>query len=311
MEFQFDLLKCAYNNSNSAVIRESTRLACIAWCLQELGHQVHVPEGRIPETVKDSWRYEKDPFRSLNKTNNTNGIRVTSEYDHGQVLIKTSVSCSRDEELLDKCQVLVAHEYDPRFSYRHNLLPIPFLVHDRIIEYFQRSEAIRPYLLNDLNMFRACMRGPVVPKTIGFIGYNGYGRREALDTIRPLLEQRGFACDFLLYDGAAPLSPGLYLCRTGGFTAGILLEGDTPKTNRQAEYAMLGIPMISTPRSVSDSPDVAMSHIVLASWDDEFALDTALNQLEASVNATDNCYLTGWSPMGQAKLIVEHLQDDH
>src|SRR5690606_24570384 len=80
MQFRFDLSRCAANNSEAAVIREATRLSCIAWCLQHLGHQVSVPAHLIPAPLRNSPRYSGAPFCELDKQDRP-GVGVSAECD--------------------------------------------------------------------------------------------------------------------------------------------------------------------------------------------------------------------------------------
>src|SRR5690606_25743161 len=118
------------------------------------------------------------------------------------------------------------------------------------------------------------------PGRIGFIGHYGYGRRLAITRFTPAAESLQRHVDSITYE-TPPLTPSAYLHRIGTFEMGLLLEGDTPKTNRQAEYALLGIPMISIPRTVRDTPDLDHSNsIQLRDWDDSHMLAGGVMRLE-------------------------------
>lgn len=306
MDFQFDLRNCGHNNSQTAIVREATRLACIAWCLQDLGHTVRIPMNGIPQCVRDSPRFKRQPFCDLDKTAGSDGaIRVTSHPSRADVVIKTTVKTHIDRSQITKCAVYVAHEYDPTLADNPRLLPVPFLVSDAVLSWFS-CDGMEQYLRDDLEFFRRTYQR-TKDGTIGFFGFDGYSRRANLWWFKQNVDIGERQLDLDFYE--EPPTDGLgYLETIREYELGFLPFGDTPKSNRHAELALLGITIITTKRGVRDTPDLTPSNcIMLDNWGDNNAYQDGIARLAEIRKQADQDYRYGWSPRGQAQLIVDRL----
>lgn len=297
LTFEFDISGAAPNNSVKANTRESTRMCCIARGLANLGHTVRIVFASQTFLNSRRWAFFEDLWGKQ-----VGGLKVLAA-ERGQdcdVAIKTSVRCGNADGPSTKFKLLVAHEYDTQFDSNPQLIPVPFLVHDRLIEYMMEAGLFRAYLCDDVAVIREHF---AVEKKTGRVGYRGCGWNKRKQWAKELPEY----CECHFYD-SHNMAAGDHCRWLMGFEAGLVLPGDTPKVNLTPLLAMLGISIVSIacPRRVVP-PITDKNSILLNGWDDHEGLEEGLGRAgEIAKNATMD-YKAGWSPMGQARLIADAL----
>lgn len=304
MRFVFHLANCAVSNTPEAKLRESTRMACLAWCLDKLGHEVLIAD--LQSTFAQSNRYRhfehipggpgtKDDIHVVPAEVLRNAMVPWPKL----VAVKCSVGIKHDSALLSRCSVLVAHEYDPTFEDHEKLLKVPFLVHDRVISDLIEQKLFDAYLLDDIVTLRKELCRPKT-RLLGFSGA-GWSRRKAFCEGAPDWAEIRF------YD-THPMG-GLEHARwISGFVGGLYLSGDTPKTNTMPLLALLGVAIVCPVIATEDEPPLCFNNCVpFKSWDDVHAnlLDEA--RLAERIAAATADYVYGWSPLGQSASIVRKL----
>lgn len=318
MLFRFELSHSAIGNQEKAVIRESTRLACLAWCLQFLGHRVFVPEACVPRVVRESWRYKSEPFASLDKSDGQ-GVLVCAERQMvgqhvpelgNRVFFKTSVNTVFDKVLVGKCKAYVAHEYDADIDMHESLLPIPFMVHDRVVEHFMKNEMIQAYLKNDLELLRLAYRPKETQYETGFIGHGGYGRKGKIERFLDATQLHEHS--LIHFYESQTYEANEYLRKMALCNTGLYPHGDTPKSNRFSELVMLGVPIVMVGESYPRvEPMITNDNaILLNSWGDAENFEKGLMRRDQIRENADRSYTEGWSPMGVAHQIVKRLSSE-
>lgn len=294
MRFTFFLNNAAYHNSEEAKIRESTRMAMIAYSLRKMGHDASFAEK--PALLSRTSRWD---FFSHIPIKNAGGFTVHSaEPDmkfYSDFLFKTSVGTSRDSANMDRCKCLIATESDHTLK-SDKYLKIPFNVHDTVINDLIDDGLFQNYLDDDLDPIREFYKREITDY-VGFCGCNWRFRREFFENSPDWVD-----CQFYSTQVMTPRNHIRWLMK---FKAGVALRGDTPKTNLPALLAMLGIPIIA--------PEIEDNHVPLnddamirfQSWEQVRSVLDDSDKLSAiSENATA-IYKSGWSPSGVARLVAE------
>ncbi|MGR3219618.1 MAG: hypothetical protein ACUZ8H_07355 [Candidatus Anammoxibacter sp.] len=300
MNFNFYLQNAARNNVVVAQIREQTRMACIAYGLSTLGHEVRICSASSEFEQSNRWDYFKHLYGGFG-----DAIRVLPAEDarygtRPDIGIKCSVGCKHDDILLNKCGLLVAHEHNEKRNGAKNLLPVPFICFDGTIEYFIEQDLFNAYLNDDLETIRSHFS---VEKTkqVCFAGVGHYDRQKMFASLQNY-------CEIILKDKPVMIS-GEYLKWASSFKAGLSPSGDTPKANRFSDLVVLGLATIAPPCSIAITPPLnRVNSILLKDWNDIDGLENGLGNAESIVAEADKDYRAGWSPMGQARQILELLK---
>lgn len=295
--FEFHLQNAAGANSIPAKIREQTRMALICHGMRRLGY-----EATIANCSPEFRRSNRWPFFRYLEEKMPAAIQVVPAESHkGQsarltVGFKTSAAWKYDHLMLNICDVAAFHEYDPAVAKHKRLLPVPFMVHTDVMEHFIQSGLFEAYMNDDRETIRAhyrCEKDIVA----GFFGAGHYGRKDKA-------AQLPNWCEFRFYD-SPPCSPDEYLRWLARCQIGFNMEGETPKSYRFAELTLLGIVNAAPECATKVTPRLdSTNSILMRDWSDADALTEGLNRLDAIRAEADRCYLSGWSPTGQAKLIA-------
>ena len=317
--FDFYLTNAAANNNEAAKLREQTRMACIAYGMSRLGHEVSIVG--LPQILgmSNRWKY----FSHLMNGASKHAISVypaetilTGNKDC-DVAIKCSVKTDNDSLYIARSKLLVAHEYSDAIAEHDKLLPVPFLVHDRVIDSWCRDtvhvnlltpiDIMQHYLDDDLEEIRSYQR-LIAPAglcaCIGFAGVGHYGRDEIVAKLEAALPGM---CAFRLH-GSPKMFAASYMDWMSSLKAVVCPCGDTPKTNRWAEAVVLGKPIISPLQRTRVVPAQTGDNTIMpADWDDTQAILDGLERCDEIVANADVCYRQGWSPTGQAKQICLSL----
>lgn len=313
MKIDFHIRDAAANNDEVARVRECTRMSGIAYGMSELGCDVRICGAR-PEFIKSNrWKY----FVRMSGEPRPGAISVRpAEVNRSaDVLIKTSVTRRNDVERIKKCDVYVAREYPEQLNRSPKLCPVPFPVHDRIWnDWCNGPTAVMWHYLNDdidkLRMHYTATEDRI--NKIAFAGVEHYGRDVILAGFR---KEFGRDCDFI-----TPDSPGMggeeYLQWLATHRAMLCPPGDTPKTNRWSEAALLGVAIISTEQETKVYPPQSGANTVyLQDWTDfdavTHAMETSSKQSRGEysdlIEAATIHYQEGWSLKGQARQILLRL----
>lgn len=302
MRILVDAANAAVSNSRLAKLREGTRMAMLAWCLDRLGHKVYL---RLNPEVRESAR--REIFRHLLSAGNEEHDVLLASAENVRrrpdcdllVGYKTTVDVGRDAHSIGVCDVLMAHEYDLNLDGDDRLLPIWFYVFDALVDLFISENELELYMADDLEHFRG-KYGEPKRRRVGFSGGFHYGRREMARRLPKW-------CDVRFNARQSPREYVRYLMECD---AGLYFPGDTPKSYRLAELALLGVPVVTVPLETRVEPPMTEQNcVLLRSWDDHETLDDGLSRLDEIRRAADECYRSGWSAMGQAKLLDARLKD--
>jgi len=311
-----DARHAALNNDDSAKLRECTQMAVLAWTLAQQRHDVFfLPNNEWQKSNRQDWfaSHLSDSFQTTSHWSSHADLLITSEHYSPEpisanikAVYKTTVGIDYDCHLLHNSDLLIAAEYNPipEVDQHPCLFPMPFPVHDLVLQQLASLGLLQQYLQNNLQPIRRMYRAETC-NNIGFLGTGMYGRKaigQRFSAISPL------PCDFHFYDGDSPFSAHDYLTRIGTYFAGLHISGDTPKANRFCELVLLGIPVITVPVRVRCDPPITRENtILLRSWNDH---DTLIDRLEHAETIAENAtrdYLSGWSPMGQARMLLTKL----
>lgn len=291
-------------NTKQAQLRESGRMACIAWNLSDLGHDVTID---APKVLVESNRWSYFSHLRGNQSQ-VDILLVPSELTkrppircNSVVSIKTTKK-PRDERFLQNCDLLVAREYTKSVEDNPKLLPVPLPVHDKVIDHFCDIDLMDAYLKCDVDEIRSrlCVRTKV--RKAGFAGFNDYSRVDMANQMPDWIDWRWG-------DSAATrMSAPDYLKFMMECEMGINLRGAGPKAYRFSEMAMLGIPIVTCMPAMRDTPLVSEKNVILLrSHDDVLSLERGyLKRHEIAAEATQ-CYRDGWSMRGHAKMILERM----
>lgn len=285
-------------------------MLAIAWCLDRLGHDVRL--AHIPTLLYNTSRWQH--FNQLvHAPELSHEVLIAPEHGLSErrvertVCFKTSVSCADDRHLLESCDLVVAHENDPEFNGHTRLLPVPFMVGDPVMQLFCAQRLLDAYLSDDLHRIRDHF-GVSAKKMrrAGHIGAMHYGRNEWADLLPSWCE---FVRTDSAYESANRVGADEYMRFLASCEVGIFMAGDTPKSYRWAELALLGVPIVCVAQPVPITPPATPGNtIMLDWWDDHAGLERGMSRRREVAAKADTDYRDGWSPMGQAKQIVAKLE---
>lgn len=312
MKFSFHIKNAAINNSWEAHRREATRMACIALAMERAGHDVRIVDVSPQYMECPNWQF----FKHLHGGSHGGFTVYPAEMlRRGQtgvdVAFRCSVGTKFDQSYIGQCRLLVAHEYAKEVENEPKLLPVCFGVHLNISEILMRNGLFDAYIDNDLEPIREFFRTGAEPhdEVVGCYAQNWPHRVYFVEN-KPDWVYAEF------YDHS-PSKPAMeseahtrWLC---GFSAGLALRGDTPKTNLPPLLALLGIPIVMQPIAVFDTPPFDDTNTVLMQLDEDGRPDWCYVMRMLSDHdavASRQCkatqdYINGWSPAGQARLIAE------
>jgi hypothetical protein len=325
LHFHFHIEGAARNNSPAAQLREGTKLACLAWCLRRLGHRVRIASA--PEVLHNSPRMTFFRDSGLMSDEFNNGSEpdfhivghATKRFPESQtIIVKTTAETRFDDSLL-KRRLVVAVHHDEQFIGHERLLSVPHFVSDFVMDEFFRAGMIAAYLSDDLPAIRRVYAAPPESRRgIGFIGSDSFGRQPVAAQFAEVASALGLPHDFqfttqdISSDGPT-IAPADYLRRVGSWIAGLDLPGERPKCYRFAELVLMGTVVVRNellPLPIVP-PVNDRNAVVLDDGGDANAV-----RLRAGMESTAQYFLTanadvdytaGWSPMGQAKRIVEAI----
>jgi hypothetical protein len=311
MKVHLDLSNCASKNSGPAKRRESRRMVMLGLCLQNLGCDVTRNEPRVP--MNSLGMGETIPFS--HPTDST--VTISPESGHGVVCMQTSVDFLKHGDYYSRFEMVLTHEYQRKHNTEEKIYPIPFPVHNKIVEKFIRDDTLKYYLQDEVGPLREiysdtsllCGTSQGLTK-IGFLGVDAYGRSQHIDTFSNIYPD----LDINLYqDIKSYLGPVEYLERISSWKAGISLPGDTPKTNRWSELALMGTPIVHVPLKHPDfqtriHPEASHHNcILLNSWDDKDSLYAQLSNSSTISNNATKDYCAGWSILAQAREVIRRF----
>jgi hypothetical protein len=305
MRFNFNIQNAAASNSPEAHIRESTRMACIAYGLRNLGHEV-VLHSVSPHFISSSrWSFFKDMQGRPGP-----GIQVTSAENLADTVCDVSIKCSvgtkNDEKFLRQSRLVVAHENHPAFDDDPRMLGVPFLIHDRVIEGFIENALFSDYLEDNITAIRNNFSSVICDK---WLGYCGARWKHRLDLLRSAPDW----CNWKIYDShvMSGYEHAKWLCRHRG---ALVLRGDTPKVNLHPLAVLLGRVVVSDTINDQMTPNLCCLNSVLISgqehdawWEHVSGCLEDEDMCTEMVEDADEAYVSGWSPTGQARLICQRL----
>lgn len=319
---EFHLEDCAINHAAKQRLREYTRHAAYCWAMRSMGYHAAITTTSKHFVSSDRWKYFRHLFRpDLFEQGNVAIVPIESAayHDHRNryyingerhkrwkaiVGVKNSKK-GNDADLLKYCDVLVAHEYNHEGRDVENhpgLLPVPWIVHDRMLQFFSEKELLPLYLGNKLQSIRDYFK---IKKTkpAGFMGYQENGRRA-------MAAQMPDWIDFVWRDGTNGIGIRAYIEWLLQHKAGVHFPGDTPKANRFSELALLGLAIITVDCGMRDTPPITSDNtILLKDWNDHQTLEEGMKRIDEIVVNADRDYINGWSSYGQAKLMIAKVNE--
>ncbi len=195
MKIAFYLKNAAVDNTAGAQLREATRMGIFAWAFHQLGNNVSIYDVSDDFKASDRWAF----FRPLFRCSSGYDMHVVpseslTRRQHSGILvgIKCAVRARHekpypnyvephfDEPAIAIADLVVAHEHHP--SHDGKVLPVPFLVHDRVIEYLLKAELLDAYCRDNVDVIREHF---AVEKT-GVAGCCGAGHYGRIDCARPM-----------------------------------------------------------------------------------------------------------------------------
>lgn len=305
MNFNFHLSRAASNNTIVARLRENCRMGCIALGLRELGHNVKIVSVNDDFKLCPRWSSFSDLYGML--TGDVIDVWPAEEAVRGQrtirVAIKTSVGIKNDAVILDRVPVVLAHEYDPALDGHPSLIRVPFMIHDSAMDALMEVGLFRNFICNDLKTIREHFGGFIKPpKLLGYAANRIASRAAFLENVPDWV-------DATLYD-VQEMAAATHMRWLMGFVGGLALPGHTPKTNLPPLLAMLGRVIVTVPIDVRDTPPLDGSNsIQFFDWESTRELledDDAVNEITGNA---ERAYIENWSPMGQARLLVEKIKE--
>lgn len=306
MKFLFHLTEAAINNTQTAQFREAQRMGCLALGLDLLGHEVSIADASPAFRQSPRWK----PFARLYQREMPTGIHVVpAETLKGRdktadVAFKCSVGTQQDHWYLGRCQVLVAHEYDPHYNDHAALLPVPFMVHDSVMDELLHDGLFEAYAANRLDEVRAFYSRP---KT-GLLGMRAclHHHRRRFCEGAPDWANLGL----YTHQPTGGFLPGEHMRWATMFRGGLCLPGTTPKTNLPSLLALLGVAIVSPrfPETCRDTPRISERNaVIFESWEQVRGHLMDDVRLAETVAQATHDYINGWSAMGQARLLAERF----
>lgn len=311
MIFVFSLNNVAPQNSEQAQIRECTRMASICWCInRHTLHKAIITDAPSVFRSHDRWKFFRhlyDPGakrRAALKVVPAENARVS--HRPGDIGFKCSVNTKHDRLYLQRFRLLVAHEYDEPLYGKKGLLPVPFFVHDRVIEAFIRYGLFEDYLDNNLRpIWRQFSR--LNPdndrRLLAWCGATCWEhRREFLESAPHWLANES-------YESTHAMHADDHIRWLRNFKGALVLPGDTPKVNLTPLLALFRIAIVYFPVRVFDTPPVSEKNAIMFSdWNQVRLALRDWPRLSRIVSQAFHDYRHYWSPEGQAKLIVERIR---
>lgn len=297
MRFTFHLRNAAVNNNEEAKLRESTRMACLAHALDQLGHDVSI--GNMPAVLLESPRLQWFQHLLGRKLHNALNVVPAESLRHGgscDVAIKCSVSTEHDALYLSRSRLVVAHEADPRLADR--MLNVPFLIHDRVIR--EMGPLFGAYLRDDIETIREAWTPAVHTGMAAYCGAGWPQRKQFFADAPEWVETR-------FYD--THVMGGVEHARwLAGYRAAIVLRGDTPKVNLTPLAVLLGVPVVAPEIERNTPPLDEASMIRFDGWEPLLAVLSDEARCRCIADRATEIYRAGWSPLGQARQIVNALE---
>lgn len=283
MNFNLHLHSFGAGGTEKMRRREARKAVAIALGLEVLGHPVKVASAAtVPTGVEHllpTGRY-KDAIEI-----HSNVLTVPD----GSVILKSSMSQKYDYHLSRISSVFVAVSCAED---THEPLMVPFGVSDHMMGLFCENGLFVSYACGDVERIRKkfCQKRRVGG---GFIGFDGYGRREKIEAAKSWLPG-----DYRLTD-AVPVVE--YAKTLGSWQWGLALAGDHPQSYRFCELVLFGCLAVCDAR-----------------WNLTPAVDDSNSSLLADGKLPDNIderiekatrdYIEGWSPVGIARQIVRKIE---
>lgn len=298
MRFTVRTRGAAEENSDSAKLRESTRIAMIANGLFKSGHSVFLAKPNHELLSSNRWHY----FSELPVDGKRGGLYVGPSKNRNtpwtDVIVKTTVSVKHDDFLVKSSKVLVAHEIHDDFSCYGSVLNCPFFIHDRVVDDMACNGTLPLYMNDEIDELRSRF-DYTKTRDVGFIGYGWKSRKTFFENAPDWVEHR-----FYESHPMGGWEHAQWLC---GCKAVVSLPGDTPKTNLTPLLALLGIPIISTIIENNTPPLDEESMILFESWGQVEQVLGQQDRLDSIAENATKIYLEGWSPIGIARQIVERI----
>jgi len=314
MQFNVVADNAGRGNTQNAQAREALKMSCIAWCLQDMGHDVRLSMN----AALQSW----DIAQFFESVKSVHGIRDAVHIYPARSLFKqgrpqhSTVVCVKDSkkqneiEILESCDILIAHEYNHKEPYIQSddprMITVPWLCHDVVIRALYEEGLLLSYLRDDLQALRSALCPSERIARVAFAGANIADRRQIAEAFESHAD-----IVWVTWVGdvhARHRSPLEYMKWIGQYSAGLILPGDTPKTNRFSEVVLLGSAIVEVRREMLETPAVTQENaILLRDWQDIETLHERLPDWQQVSAQADVAYKSGWSPRGQAALLVERI----
>lgn len=310
MNFVVDVASMTFAKGDESKIREMVRILMFAHALDSVGHNVVIENCGHMIRHSEFWPFfahmadREIPGKavlvkseSIIKDDTFPGVEI-----EGRICFKSKVSTKHDALIMQYADILVAHEYDPDIEFHPRFQPIPFPVHHLCLQVFVKEGLFVDYLIDDLGRIRdRFVSDTKLPQPCGFIGFSSYNRKPTGWSMDHEL------CAFEFKEGRK-YRPTEYLERLGQYRAGVVLQGDTPKTNRFSECVVLGLPVVITADGQALDPRLTKNNaILLDEWTDRDSLIEGLSNMKYIQANADWCYKNGWSPRSSALKAVERL----
>jgi len=303
-KFDFYLSNAAANSGANGRTREHARMACLAYGMQRLGHDVHIVSVWNEFQRNPLWKF----FQTLHGRPRNEALTVhpAEAMDAGNKHCDVGIKCclgnhDKDELWLKRCQLYVARDVMPGLSGNERLLMVPHLVHYGVMMQLAEDGLFQAYLDDDVEAIREFYDAPKTDK-IGFAGEDVAGRREFAEKLQAEL---GDVCDFR-FDERMP--PGEYLRWMCSLRAALILPGEREATYRFAEAVMLGVLTIIKEQAQPIEPPACVANsIALWDWDDAPRISRRFDFAEEMLFEADEFYREYWSPTGQAGLAISKL----
>lgn len=299
--FDFYLANAAMNNGAAAKIREATRAACLCYALDKIGFSSCIVGASPAFMESNRWPFFKHLHSAPRR--GTERVRMMEELNINyktEVAIKCSVKPKRDAALRSFCKVLVAHELAPEMNGIPGIVDVPFLIHDDVVEAFIATGLFQAYLDDDIATIR---------KSFDFtkrlrVGFRGTGWPNRQTFFEGCPDWVDVAFHPM---GQPPMQAWDHVKWLASMQASPALAGDTPKTNLPPTLALLGIPIIAPSPEINAVPlgPDSMIYSDGRNWDEVLSILMDGARMNRIAEAATCVYKSGWSPLGQARLIAE------
>lgn len=283
MNFNLYLHSFGIGNSDKARRREARKAIAIALGLEALGHKVRISS---PPAVSTGVDHMLPHGKYLDAIEIHSNVLTVPD---GSVILKSSVDCKYDRHLSRTASAFVAINCAADSL---NPLMVPFGVSDHMMGLFIEHGLFGSYACGDVDAIRRKFCPPQRSGG-GFIGFNGYGRREKIEAAKSWLPG-----DYRLTDSVPAVE---YAKILGSWQWGLALAGDHPQSYRFCELVLFGCLAVCDARW-NLTPAVDDSNTCLLS-DGRLPED-----MERRIEKATQDYIAGWSPIGIAKQIIKKLE---